>query len=383
MIQVLHVTPHGERCGIGKYQEMFVDALRRLPDAGHEYFATTPGQLRSATVVQRQAIVSQFRTALAKYDIVHFQHEFSFFAGRDFLQLVCEAQSHGKKTIVTVHTSPKGEFVPPRLTALSRQGISNYFQQRRRFREYRRTFLAAIKQVDRILVHNPMARDGLIDEGVDRENIVVIQLPVPTLDHQLRSDVLKEFKLPGDIVFAVIGFVSDNKGIDHAIKALHFLPANYKLAVVGGVHPQHDGVAYQQVVELIVQRGLQARVHITGYIEDDSLLNAVVRECDLCVFPYARRYYARNSSASLNNAFANHKPIIAYPTDVFNELQQRTGALVTCQSFNYYDLAREILRLNHAEYCQRSARFADEYSYAKAAANLAIHYAELSRGSRG
>ena len=103
----------------------------------------------------------------------------------------------------------------------------------------------------------------------------------------------------------------------------------------------------------------------------------MVRESDICIYPYDKHYYSNISSASLNNAFANHKPVVAYPTDSFVELNKRSDALVLPSAFSYYELAREIERINIKESTEKSKRFANMYSYEVVTRELVTIYKNL------
>ena len=383
-VRVLHFGPHLERCGIAKYQEMFLEAMRDDPRGTNEFFDTSPNKLRSLSRAGKQQVYQALRLQLAEFDVLHIQHEFSYLYSDDFPVIIQIAKELRKKIVVTAHTSPRSVYQKPRLTGLGPRSYLDYLQQLRRMRFFYQTFRAPIKKVDLVLCHNSSTGSALQDIGVSPNHIQQIALPVPVLDHRPASQLVRgPFANAGDIVIAMVGFILSNKGIDHAINALNFLPPNYKLVVIGGVHPDHDSSTYNQIADLINQQKLWERVQVTGYIEDDQLLNAIVRESDLCIFPYARDHYSNNSSASINNAFANHKPVIVYPTEIFLELNRFADAMVVCQSNAYYELAREIRRIDLGEYAKRSKKFAEEYSYSKVAIQLMGLYAELVEDRHG
>ena len=168
------------------------------------------------------------------------------------------------------------------------------------------------------------------------------------------------------------------KGIDHAVKALLYLPDNYKLAIIGGNHPDTEhGEYYDEICDLINELNLKNRVYITGYVKEDSRLNALIRECDVCVYPFDTKYYSYVSSASLNNAFANHKAVIAYPTKTFLELNEDMQVISFCRSGNYYELARELKAIDVDKAANQSKNYAEQYSYDKEAKNFLKVYVDL------
>jgi glycosyltransferase involved in cell wall biosynthesis len=216
-----------------------------------------------------------------------------------------------------------------------------------------------------VIVHNDNTKQALIELGVKENVIETLTLPVPVVDQSKKSNLItqKLNKKDGDTILALTGFIHQFKGIDHAIKALTYLPSSYKLAIIGGMHQDHDASTYNALTDLIRDLKLQERVYITGYVESDEDLNAYVRECDIAVYPYDKHYYSNISSASLNNGFANNKPVIAYPTDSFIELNRAANCLTLTQSFAYYELAREVESIDMADAISRSKSFASNYGY--------------------
>src|SRR5690606_14254068 len=141
----------------------------------------------------------------------------------------------------------------------------------------------------------------------------VYQVDTPPKSTRLAKALNKK---DGDVILATVGFFHRYKGIAEAVKALKFLPPNYKLAVLGGMKSDSDDVAYyDKVCDLIDALGLHDRVYITGIVPSDDDLNALIREADVCVYPYNGKYYAQVSSGSINLAIANSRPVIAYPTN--------------------------------------------------------------------
>lgn len=371
-VKILHFSTHNENCGIGKYQEMFLEAMQDNATIYNKFFETSPNQLRSMSATGKQEVYKALRTELSDYDILHIQHEFSFLYNEDFPAICQAAKELGKKLIVTIHTSPGLVFERPALPGLHPRSMIHYLRQSKRGLSFEKIFTAPMRDADMVLVHNSITREALADIGIKKDRIKTIILPVPELDHKQRSGTItkKLNKQPGDVVMATTGFLHKFKGIDHAIKALTFLPPNYKLAIIGGMHPDHDHKVYNEVADLIHELGLQERVYITGFIKDDGLLNAMVRECDICVYPYDRKYYSNISSASLNNGFANHKAVIAYPTESFIELNKKVDAMILCGAFAYYELAREVRRVDLETAAQKAKKFAQTYSYKVVAEEL-------------
>jgi len=378
-LKVLHFSTHNENCGIGKYNEMFFDAMAPSALVQNTFFETSPNILRVMNEDQKNVMYEALRAELSEYDILHIQHEFSFLHSADFPRIAKVAKELNKKLIITIHTSPTLAYEKPHLSGFGPRNIVRFLRQLKRKVAFDKIFTSAVLLADKVLVHNTVTQNALIDLGVDKQKTEIIMLPVPAVDRSLKTTLIAEKlnKQPGDVIMAITGFLHKYKGIDHAVKALTYLPANYKLAIIGGMHMDHDATLYDSIADLIRDLKLQDRVYITGFVEDDAELNALIRECDVSIYPYDRYYYSNISSASLNNGFANHKPVVAYPTDSFVELNNKTDSMVLPKAFAYYELAREIENLDIKAATEKSKNFAQIYSYNIVSQDLMDIYAKL------
>jgi len=240
---------------------------------------------------------------------------------------------------------------------------------------------------DLVIVHNSFTKMGLVGIGYNAKNIIIKPIPVPKVDKSVYSlnkiavgEVHAKINaVDGDVIVATVGYINDIKGVLSAVKALALLPENYKLLVLGGIHPRAENdIFLDEVGDFILKNNLNKRVYITGVIESDDELNALVQSVDIVVYPYGRLYMS--SSAALNNGFANHKPIIATQTKAFKEIVNHKEYIKFTQSFSYYDLARLIVSLSPKDIstmAELSQEYADKFSYPNLAKELIRHYTSL------
>ena len=168
--------------------------------------------------------------------------------------------------------------------------------------------------------------------------------------------------------------MSRHKGVTDAVQALRYLPDNYKLAIIGGLHPASDDLAfYAEITDLIDELDLRDRVYITGFIKDDERLNSLIRECDVCVYPYDGVSYASVSSGSLNLAFANGRPVVAYPTGSFMEANA-FGQITLCQTFSSYELARELRKIDVKHQTELVNQYVEAFNWSKMTGTLKSLY---------
>lgn len=373
-MRILHISTHNENCGIGKYQEMYLAAMKHHDqEVRNDFFPYSPNYIIKQSGSKLEKVLSDLDKMVADYDLVHIQHEFSFYKSHQLKKIVAIIQKHNKRFIATIHTKPI--LRPP---AGSRMTVSGW-AHRARIKASNYRYLEAIsplKKADLVIVHNDFTRDGLIQVGFDPSRIIIKPIPVPVLDIFLDKYITelddinaKLNRKKGDVVFAAVGYLAEVKGSLQAVKALSLLPENYKLLMVGGIHPtgKNDEIL-DQISDLIVKRNLQDRIYITGFVEDDLLLNAYVANADIVIYPYLREY--ASSSAALNNAFASNKPVVAFPAPAFKEINKTEKHMILAESFSYYDLAREIANLDEEKRKQWSA-VSEKYSTANSYSALA------------
>jgi glycosyltransferase involved in cell wall biosynthesis len=372
VVRVLQFSPHHENCGVGKYEENFVAVFQKMPgDIETDFFDVSPYQTRVMDDVQLQEVLQKLSRDLASYDVLHIQHEFGLFSGEEFAKIVDIAKEAGKKVVVTVHLSPALAFkIKPR-EGVGPRSLLHVARQKRLHGIFKDRHISAFKKADLLVTHNNGATESLWHYGISRDKILQYNHPVlDSIDMSMKSTEIadKLQKQDNDVLFATIGFMHKYKGITDAVKALKYLPDNYKLAIIGGMQPISDEKnIYNTIADLIDQLNLRDRVYITGYVADDQRLNALIREVDICVYPYDNTYYGQVSSGALNLAFANERPVIAYPTDGFKDLNKEDEHLVLCSTFAYYELAREIQRIDIIEQKKRIKDFSQKNSWSNIA----------------
>lgn len=367
-VKVLQFSPHEEVCGVGKYQENFMEVFAQNTDEiDTTFFNSSPYKTRIMDQGELDGVIAQLKKDLRSYDILHIQHEFGLFSGAEFAQLVDAAKEVGKKVVVTVHLSPALAFKFKPREGIGPRSVVHVLRQRRLHNIFKQRHIEPLLKADLVISHNKGTTESLRKYGVSSEKILQYNHPVlGTTRPRIRSTEISESlgKKDGDCIYATVGFMHKHKGIEDAVRALKFLPSNYKLAIIGGMQPISDEVnIYNKITNLIDELNLKDRVYITGFVEDDDRLNALIREADVCVYPYNNTYYGQVSSGALNLAFANERPVIAYPTDSFKDSNVDFGQIVLCSSAAYYELARELKRLDPKGQIGRINSYADKFSW--------------------
>ncbi len=168
---------------------------------------------------------------------------------------------------------------------------------------------------------------------------------------------------PENLLISYFGFLNESKGGLDLIEALSRLAAQgipVHLVMIGGRAGDSDPTNARygaQVDELIKQHGLAARVHWTGFVEDEQV-SAYFYASDITVLPYLDGASLRRGTlmAALvhGRAIVTTKPQIKTP-----ELE---GAVVTVPTGNPESLARVISHLWQAPHSRRRLERAAEHA---------------------
>ncbi len=380
-IKILHFSPHDENDGIAKYQEQYLAGMNTNDAVENTFFDVTPNQYRHMSPEDQKTALRNLADQLKSYDIFHIQHEFGLFDNEDFLNIMHTAKESGKKLVVSVHLSPGFAIKPVARGGLSPKSFVAFGRDLRHRKRMIARHIQPMIDADTLLVHNDVTADSLVDFRVSRDKIVKLPHPVYEWESVAKTDYIKQnlsYK-DGDVIYCTVGMMHRYKGLFDAVRALKFLPDNYKLAILGGMHPMSDEVAiYNKVTNLVETLNLQDRVFITGFVESDDDLNSYIQECSVSIFPYDGGYYGHLSSGSINLALSNDAPVIAYPTKGFEELAKAaSGAVVLCQTFAYYELARELQRIDTQKQAELSHDYANTMAWSKMASKLAQVYQHL------
>jgi glycosyltransferase involved in cell wall biosynthesis len=90
-----------------------------------------------------------------------------------------------------------------------------------------------------------------------------------------------------DLVIAYFGLISRTKGLHVLLDALQRLPPGFRLLIVGGAATQQQDRAYAAEIERqIDERGLRARVIVTGHC-DEATVSAHLLAADMAALPFA------------------------------------------------------------------------------------------------
>ncbi|MCX7643199.1 MAG: glycosyltransferase, partial [Armatimonadetes bacterium] len=257
-MKVAMVTSWGVQCGIARYAEELVAALRQLPNcqvdvlpAGVQVWKE---QHRTLGWFQERLYWLEIAERTKGADLVHIQFAPHFFGGlkpfRNLLPFFLNSLT--KPTVITVHEvdltgSPIIKFVKS-------------WVQRGLFREGR---------VSRLITLTNFAADQLKHLGYG--NVTVVPMWVPNLRLTLSAEEAKQrLGLTGRFVVTVFGFIVARRGYETLLEALQALPEETLLVFAGGPHPLDRTGYYAKLIARIAEHPDRNRVHVTGYLPEDE-----------------------------------------------------------------------------------------------------------------
>lgn len=379
-MKILNFSSHHEDCGIAKYQENYVDEINKTEGYETTFFEYSPYQTREMNDNEFSTVIAKLREVVQDYDIFHIQHEFGFYRRDQLQQLVNTAKTAGAKVVITYHTSPDLIIIKKPLNGFGPRNIISFLRSNRHNNILEKIHIKPLIDSDLVIAHNEYTAEKLHAYGVPKEKITLIPHPTYGATNPKKTRYIEKSlnKKEGDIILSTVGYIHRFKGVDKAVKALSYLPDNYKLAILGGVKSDSDDQRlYDEIADLIIERNLQSRVFITGVVPGDDQLNSYIRETDISLYPYDSVYYKGVASGALNLAIANERPIVAYPVSTLKETNVEIGQLVLTQSDSYYELAKEIKSIDIVKQADKIRQYAHKNSWGNMTTRLLHTYKSL------
>lgn len=248
--RMLVVSSYRRQCGIAQYLEHLEVPLRDWKSWDIQIAALPVDVLKARTAFGREAAkreIAEICQKASQADVVNIQFEPGLF-GRTPSEInsrVSDILKSSRKVIVTYHTVPSlDEATLP----TSLRSVKQFIQKKRAQSIFKQLFKAVRRDPTKFhhIVHT--RRDARRYElmGIDPKTITNMPLSFLaqsqkkafTSTNSARAEVDELYGLQGKRIIGCFGFLSDYKGIEVAIRALPYLPEDYHLLIVGGLHPE-------------------------------------------------------------------------------------------------------------------------------------------------
>jgi len=292
-IKVAHVSTFDTKCGIAIYLENLLEYIEPLNrNIKHRVFPINGLRINQ--------LISELREY--KPDIVHVQHEWSFFPIHSrFYQLLSASKDIGATNIITWHT-------------LFMKQTANVKME---------TFFRCIDSlVDLHVALTTKCIDILRSWGIDRSKIKHIPSPAYPITNIPKYDARKRM-LPREYwnrkLVLVTGFMAPHKGVTGVIDAISMLKDDdIALMCIGSAHPLSFNSNYlNSCKEYAARKNVDIYVD-TRFINDEELANYMAC-ADVIVFNY--QHTPASTSAAARRAIAARRPVITTDTLMFYDLK--------------------------------------------------------------
>ncbi|MFW9956070.1 MAG: glycosyltransferase family 4 protein [Candidatus Thorarchaeota archaeon] len=324
MLRVAYVSSYSPRqCGIATFTEDLtksIDKLRVLEpsaiiginDPGSSYNYGTEVVLQ----IDEDDISSYEKAAdfinRSDFNLVNVQHEFGLFGGTWGEYLLTFLEKLNKPIVTTMHTT----LFPD----------AKIFQTPESASVHNRVVNGIGRASSAIVVMTNMAAHILQEYyGVNKDEIRVIPHGSPDFPFVRSEPAKKDLGLEGRTVLSTFGLLSQDKGIQHAIKALPEIVKEHPdllYLIIGVTHPQvrlSEGEKYRKrLIRLVNRLNLRDNVRFHNrFLSKDELIQ-YLQATDVYICPYIKK--EQLSSGTVTYALGAGKPIISTPFYYAEEL---------------------------------------------------------------
>lgn len=352
----LHATI-GDRCGIAAYSRGLAEALRGLVEL--EVVPVEPGR-------HEPHRYSEMAEQLDRADVVHIQHEHSFWGGvlpgRSRWRSLRNALT--RPVVVTAHTTytfAEMLRVPYEIRPAHRLAKLLLSRHPR----YRRDVESLPFLRDPVIVHTEEGRQTLIRRGARPERVHTIAAgiapaaPAPTGGRAFRE----RHGLQRARTVTVFGYATMFKGYELVMEALPSLPDDVVLVVAGGSRTTDEAPYLAGLLEHARRAGLADRVVVTGYLPEAEVADAMAA-ADVVAVPHLQA----TGSYSVTVPLAHGRPILAADHACFREIAANEACIELFPHGSAQALGDRLTALlgddtRRAELSTRAAAYARERSW--------------------
>lgn len=383
------VSSYNESCGNASYTEVLREEFSKYCDV--DILALPQGLLHGKYAIvtkKADAFIDEMCEKIKEYDYVNIQFEAGLFGNtrKEILRRFSKIVESSNNVIVTMHRVdlPRPVINKVILKKIIKLKFWEAFQDAK-FNRFMNLYVDVVDTVRKkgnsgsIIVHTQRERDNLVNIF---EYTNVTAFPITFMNEEKRKRVRTEedrnaflqaygFE-QGDVVIGLFGFVSAYKSAETVIKALNFLPSNYKIAIFGKQHPmsilenvpidsylnsllslvESQSFSAKDKLDIIadvnhqyskekIALSFDSRVFFEGELDDEHFIDALYG-CDFAVLPYLETNQSGSGVASLvveskiKSLFSNSK--------AFSELQRYyPKCFETFDIGNYIEIVDKIL----------------------------------------
>jgi glycosyltransferase involved in cell wall biosynthesis len=361
-MKVAMLTTTGKRCGIAAYSSGLVKALREFVKVEVE-----PIEEGKQTAEYHRAQTDRLNRA----DVVHVQHEYSFwgsFLPKDSSFWILRDMIK-KPLVITAHMTLS--FAEMLKVKECRNPLYRIYLESLLLRPGVRKSveIAPFVTANECIVHTDAGRRILIGRGADPKRIHMVPAGVsePFPLSAGGASIRERFGLSGKRILTIFGFISPNKGYELTLQILPELPPEVVLVIAGGPRTLANKPYVRKLDELIREMGLKDRVVITGYLTEENVADMMIAS-EIVLVPHT----SATGSYSVTIPLAHGRPVIASDQDCFREIRDRLPCLQLFRSGDAAHFASCLKELLHnpagmQEIGKRARLYAEKHSWREVA----------------
>jgi glycosyltransferase involved in cell wall biosynthesis len=287
-----------------------IAAINESPTSFYTY---SPKVRNIITATNVEDYVELARTINTSHDIklVHVQHEFGIFEGEWGDYIIPFLQVVQKPVVITLHS-----VLPNPNDRLSR------------------TMRVIGKAVKAFIVMNDRSREILETQyDIPRSKIQTIPHGAPQTTFETTKTAKIELGLQGRVILSTFGMLSEDKGIQYAIRALPNIVRRHPrllYLVIGATHPvvrRNDGEVYRNFLLREVEK-LGLKDHVKFYDKYLTLEEIIMylKATDVYIAPNINPQ--QSVSGTLSYALACGRAVISTPTEYARYVISRTNGAI-------------------------------------------------------
>ena len=381
MLRVAYLSSYSPRqCGIATFTEDLtrsIDELHKLkpsaiigindPGSSYNYGKEVVLQIDEDKIETYQEAADYLNRS--DFNLINVQHEFGLFGGRWGEYLLTLLERLDKPIVTTMHTtlSPGSKI----LRSLDNPDVHN-------------AVVKGICQASSAIVVMTEAAASILQESycVDKDKIRIIPHGAPSFPDAPKELVKDALGLEGRTVLSTFGLLSQDKGIQYAIKALPEIVKEYPnilYLIIGVTHPQvrmHEGEKYRKrLVQIVNNLDLRGNVRFHNRFLSKEELIQYLQATDVYICPYVNK--EQLSSGTVTYAMVAGKPIISTPFYYAEEILAE-GRGILCKFKNSRSITDGLrLLLENPEKKARIEKLAYEHGHSMTWPRVASKYVSL------
>lgn len=138
-----------------------------MSDIETKFFSISPYVLRPMNSEEFKKALLQLEKELNEYDILHIQHEYSFFKDSQLASHIAVAKKlKKKKVVITFHTAPDAHYPQPTLSAFRVKSALRFMYGKLNARTFRMSYIEPLNKPIWALMPNTLTKNNLIKYGV-------------------------------------------------------------------------------------------------------------------------------------------------------------------------------------------------------------------------